>query len=57
MMGSPASEKDRKYNETQHEVTLSRGFWMLETPVTQGMWGNYQSNKCHGKIARGSFKN
>jgi len=38
MMGSPASETDRQANETHHQVTLSRGFWLLETPVTQSMW-------------------
>ena len=38
MMGSPESEEGRNSNETQHRVTLTRGFWMLETPVTQEMW-------------------
>ena len=44
MMGSPKSEWDsaeitgEDYDETQHEVTLTQGFWMLETEVTQGMW-------------------
>jgi formylglycine-generating enzyme required for sulfatase activity len=38
MMGSPASEHARNDNETQHQVTLTRGFWMLETPTTQTMW-------------------
>ena len=43
-MGSPDDEKypdDKKHrnkNEVQHQVTLSRGFWMLETEVTQEMW-------------------
>jgi formylglycine-generating enzyme required for sulfatase activity len=37
-MGSPASEQGRDGNERQHQVTLSRGFWMLETTVTQDMW-------------------
>ena len=37
-MGSPSSEPGRKDNETQHEVKLTRGFWMLETEVTQAMW-------------------
>ncbi len=37
-MGSPESEPDRLPLETQHEVTLTRGFWMLETEVTQAMW-------------------
>ena len=47
-MGSPPSEQDRGTMETQHQVTLSHGFWLLETPVTQGMWekvmGNNPSN-------------
>lgn len=37
-MGSPESEKDRFINETQHDVTLTNGFWTLETEVTQAMW-------------------
>ena len=31
-------EPGRESNETQHRVTLTRGFWMLETEVTQAMW-------------------
>ncbi|MBE6425302.1 MAG: hypothetical protein E7029_04825 [Planctomycetaceae bacterium] len=44
LMGSSKSEWDaagidwKYYNETQHSVTLTRGFWMLETEVTQAMW-------------------
>jgi sulfatase modifying factor 1 len=38
MMGSPESEKDRWDGEDLHRVTLSSGFWMLETEVTQLMW-------------------
>jgi acyl carrier protein len=38
MMGSPTSEAKRGSNETQHSVTLTKGFWLLETQVTQGMW-------------------
>jgi formylglycine-generating enzyme required for sulfatase activity len=38
MMGSPKDEANRKDNETQHQVVLTCGFWMLETPVTQEMW-------------------
>ena len=50
MMGRPASEKDREPDEEQHQVTLSRGFWMLETPVTQGMWESVMgSNPSHFK--------
>jgi formylglycine-generating enzyme required for sulfatase activity len=38
LMGSPESEEKRHNDETQHQVTLTRGFWMLETQVTQLMW-------------------
>jgi formylglycine-generating enzyme required for sulfatase activity/serine/threonine protein kinase len=37
-MGSPTPEKGRRGNEDQVEVTLTRGFWMQETEVTQGLW-------------------
>ena len=38
LMGSPADEPEREENETQHQVTFSRGFWIAETPVTQALW-------------------
>ena len=37
-MGSSVSEKDRASDETQHKVTLTKDFWLLETEVTQAMW-------------------
>ncbi len=37
-MGSPAGEKDRDVDETQHQVTLTRSFYMGRTEVTQGQW-------------------
>ena len=43
-MGSPISEPERRYNETQHQVTLTHGFWMLETEVTQEMWEGIVGN-------------
>jgi formylglycine-generating enzyme required for sulfatase activity len=38
LMGSPTSEADRSSDETQHRVTLTRGFWMAKTECTQGQW-------------------
>lgn len=38
MMGSPEDEEDRDDNETQHKVTLTRGFWLGKYPVTQSQW-------------------
>ncbi len=40
-MGSPRSEALRQsegQDETQHGVTISRGFWMEKYPVTQGQY-------------------
>ena len=38
MMGSPASEKGRSADETQHEVTLTKPFYMGKYEVTQEQW-------------------
>ena len=38
-MGSPEDEPGRFDDEgPQHEVTIRRGFWLGETPVTQAQW-------------------
>jgi len=39
MMGSPPDEKDRSANESpQHQVRISKPFYMAITPVTQKQW-------------------
>ena len=38
MMGSPRSEPERRPDEDQVEVTLTKGFWMAKFEVTQGQW-------------------
>ncbi len=38
LMGSPPGEWQRHNNETQHKVTLTKGFWMGVHPVTQAQW-------------------
>ena len=37
-MGSPPGEAGRYDDERQHEVVLTRGYWLGETPVTQSQW-------------------
>jgi formylglycine-generating enzyme required for sulfatase activity len=38
-MGSAETERGRYDDEgPQHDVTLSRGYWIGETPVTQALW-------------------
>jgi formylglycine-generating enzyme required for sulfatase activity len=38
VMGSPRDEPGRRGDETQAGVTLSRGFWIGRTEVTQAQW-------------------
>ncbi len=44
IMGSPLSEYGRDDNERQHQVTLTRGFYMQTTEVTQGQWKAIMGN-------------
>jgi formylglycine-generating enzyme required for sulfatase activity len=37
-MGSPPGEPERRADEAQVEVTLTKGFWMGKYAVTQGQW-------------------
>jgi len=45
LMGSPRNEPERRPDEDQVEVTLSRGFWMAKFETTQGQW-----KKASGKL-------
>ena len=38
LMGSPADEPQRYDDEAQHEVTLSRGYWLADTACRQAFW-------------------
>ena len=38
VMGSPENQTDREDDETQHRVTLTKGFWMAKCEVTQKLW-------------------
>jgi formylglycine-generating enzyme required for sulfatase activity len=43
-MGSPEDEPGRKKDEKQFEVTLTKGFYMQTTEVTQGQWQAVMGN-------------
>ncbi|MER0203861.1 MAG: formylglycine-generating enzyme family protein [Nitrosomonas sp.] len=38
LMGSPENEPERYDDELQHQVTLTQGFWIADTVVTQELW-------------------
>lgn len=44
MMGSPSSETGRYDDEILHRVTLTKGFYMGVTEVTQGQWKEIMGN-------------
>ncbi|MDY0361209.1 MAG: formylglycine-generating enzyme family protein [Desulforegulaceae bacterium] len=44
MMGSPSSESGRYDHEKQHKVTLTKGFFMQTTEVTQAQWKKVMGN-------------
>ena len=54
MMGSPSSEDGRRDDETQHRVTLTKGFWLAKYEVTQAQWqsvmGSNQSKFLGGNL-------
>ncbi len=43
-MGSPSGEEGRFDNETQHRVTLTKGFWLGKYEVTQAQWKSVMGN-------------
>jgi len=44
MMGSPKDEKDRSFNEDQHEVTISKPYYIGKYEVTQEQWESIMGN-------------
>ena len=44
LMGSPESEAGRDEDETQHEVILTKGFWLADTVTTQELWQAVMGN-------------
>ena len=55
-MGSPETERWRNLDENQIHVKLTRGFWMLETEVTQGLYQEIMgTNPTWDGYAHGKF--
>ena len=44
-MGSPPTEADRSDNESPVDVTLTQGFWLGQTEVTQGQWESVMESR------------
>lgn len=44
IMGSPTSERDRSDDEKQHQVTISKDFYMGKYEVTQAQWKTIMSS-------------
>ncbi|RDH87899.1 MAG: formylglycine-generating enzyme family protein [endosymbiont of Escarpia spicata] len=38
LMGSPETEAERSDDETQHQVTITQGYWLADTACTQRLW-------------------
>jgi formylglycine-generating enzyme required for sulfatase activity len=53
MMGSPGGESGRSSDETQHQVKLTRGFWMMEKEMTQGQYSTLTGLSPSGFSSRG----
>ena len=54
-MGSPKSEDGRDNDETQHRVTLTKGYWLGETEVTQGQWKSVMGGETVEDLARKAY--
>lgn len=44
LMGSPETEAERMDTENQHAVTLTKGFWIADTTVSQAFWEQLMGN-------------
>ena len=50
LMGSELSEVGRDFDETIHQVTLTKGFWLGKYPVTQLQWRNVMGTSKPGGL-------
>ncbi|MCW7752651.1 formylglycine-generating enzyme family protein [Desulfobotulus sp. H1] len=54
-MGSHMDDPDRYDDETRRKVTISRGFFLMATEVTQGQWEKVMGNNPSGFRHCGSY--
>lgn len=54
MMGSPETEQGRSNDERLHQVTLTKGFWMSKTEVTQAQWESVMGTSNRPSYFRGA---
>ncbi|MSR58438.1 MAG: hypothetical protein EXS05_12425 [Planctomycetaceae bacterium] len=54
VMGSPQNEQGHTPDENQVDVTLSSGFWALETEVTQQMWATVMGSARNWNDGKGN---
>ncbi len=54
MMGSPPDEMGRNNDENLHQVTITAGFYILTTEVTQGQWKHLMGNNPSENKKKGS---
>lgn len=47
--GSPADEKGRGEDETQRDVTITKGFWLSETEITLAQWNAFSVRDAVGQ--------
>ena len=50
-MGSPETEPGRDTSETQHEITITKSFYMQTTEVTQAQWQAVMNNNPAGSTS------
>jgi len=51
-MGSPTDERGREKDETQHQVTISKPFYMQTTELTQGQWKKVMGKKVSARHSK-----
>ena len=54
LMGSPITEPGRNEDEIQHEITISRPFYLGKFEVSQDLWENIMGNFPDPTIGKGS---